>query len=54
MRLEPIEFKQCLISLGYNLKEGDKVWKYFFNFIEFRIATFQDGFLFNSVFANCV
>ena len=25
MRLEPHEFKQCLVSLGYNLKEGDKV-----------------------------
>ena len=25
MRLEPLEFKQCLVSLGYNLKEGDKV-----------------------------
>ncbi|KAL9953111.1 hypothetical protein ACROYT_G040471 [Oculina patagonica] len=24
MRLEPHEFKQCLVSLGYNLKEGDK------------------------------
>ncbi|KAJ7373413.1 hypothetical protein OS493_013006 [Desmophyllum pertusum] len=24
MRLEPIEFKQCLVSLGYNLKEGEK------------------------------
>ncbi|XP_073248143.1 alpha-actinin-1-like [Porites lutea] len=23
-RLEPGEFKQCLVSLGYNLKEGDK------------------------------
>ena len=26
-RLEPGEFKQCLVSLGYNLKEGDKVWQ---------------------------
>ena len=25
MRLEPHEFKQCLVSLGYNLKEGEKV-----------------------------
>lgn len=24
MRLEPHEFKQCLVSLGYNLKEGEK------------------------------
>ena len=27
-RLEPGEFKQCLVSLGYNLKEGDKVWQW--------------------------
>ena len=25
MSLEPHEFKMCLISLGYNLKEGEKV-----------------------------
>ena len=25
MLLEPHEFKMCLISLGYNLKEGEKV-----------------------------
>lgn len=29
MRLEPLEFKQCLVSLGYNLKEGDKVGQLF-------------------------
>ena len=25
MRLDPHEFKQCLVSLGYSLKEGGKV-----------------------------
>ena len=25
MSLEPHEFKMCLISLNYNLKEGEKV-----------------------------
>ena len=32
-RLEPGEFKQCLVSLGYNLKEGDKVWQCFLLFL---------------------
>ena len=27
--LEPHEFKMCLISLGYNLKEGEKVGSWF-------------------------
>ena len=32
-RLEPGEFKQCLVSLGYNLKEGDKVWQWLLLFL---------------------
>ena len=40
MRLEPHEFKQCLVSLGYNLKEGDKVCLLFIRHAPWNVCLF--------------